>query len=514
MVFDRRTSGVLLHPTSLPGPNGSGDLGPAAYHFVDWLVSAGQSLWQVLPLMPIGPANSPYMSVSAFAGNPLLVDLEELVQRGWIGPISPEERDGFNDERVDFSRVVPFRLDKLRAAAKGFFAHGTEGDHEAFAAYCKQEASWLDDYALFMALDEHFGGRLWPEWDAPLAKHDTRACNKARKEHAERVSFWQFVQWCFDRQWRAVKQYANERGIQLIGDMPIFVAHHSADCWARPDLYHLDEHKWPTVVAGVPPDFFSATGQRWGNPLYDWKAMHKDGYAWWIERVKRQLALADVVRIDHFRGFAGYWEIPASEPTAMVGQWVPGPGAKLFTAIEKALGKLPIIAEDLGVITPEVEELRDSFHLPGMRILEFAFADGPDHNFLPHTYVPNTVVYTGTHDNDTVRGWWSTCTERERAFARHYLATDGNDIHWTMIRAAASSVAKMAIYQFQDILGLDGFHRMNVPGFTGYWEWRFNWSYVGPEHAARLSQICALFGRTGADRLPAMPEWPADKPLP
>lgn len=514
MVFDRRTSGILLHPTSLPGPNGCGDLGSSSYHFVDWLVGAGQSLWQVLPLMPIGPADSPYMSVSAFAGNPLLVDLEELVAKGWLAPITAAEREGFSDTEVNYAKVVPFRNDKLRAAFAGFSKQASADDKAAFAAFCKAEANWLDDYALFMTLDERFSGKLWPEWDAPLAKRDAKALTKARKEYADAISFWQFVQWCFDRQWKAVKSYANARGVQLVGDMPIFVAHHSADCWARPDLYYLDENKWPTVIAGVPPDFFSATGQRWGNPLYDWAAMDKDGYAWWIERIKRQLALADVVRIDHFRGFAGYWEIPASEPTAIHGRWVPGPGKALFAAIEKALGKLPIIAEDLGVITPDVEDLRDSFELPGMRILEFAFAAGPDHNFLPHNYVANTVVYTGTHDNDTIRGWWATCTERERDFARHYLATDGHDIHWTMIRAAAMSVAKMAIYQFQDVLGLDGYHRMNTPGLVGCWTWRFKWDYVGPEAGRRLAELCALSGRTGQDKMPHLATWPADKPLP
>jgi 4-alpha-glucanotransferase len=514
MLFDRRTSGVLLHPTSLPGPNGSGDLGASAYHFVDWLISAGQSLWQVLPLMPIGPANSPYMSVSAFAGNPLLVDLEDLVRRGWLAPIADDERKGFDHHRVNYGAVVPFRLRKLREAANGFFDHATDEERQSFAAYCKEEKSWLDDYALFMALDEHFSGRMWPDWDEPLARRDAKAMTLARKDLAPQIAFWQFVQWCFDRQWQSVKRYANERGVRLIGDLPIFVAHHSADCWARPDLFHLDEEMWPTVIAGVPPDFFSATGQRWGNPLYDWEAMDRSRYTWWVKRIKRQLALADVIRIDHFRGFAGYWEIPASEPTAIHGRWVPGPGKKLFAAIEKALGKLPIIAEDLGVITPDVIDLRDSFGLPGMRVLEFAFADSPEHVFLPHNYVQNTVVYTGTHDNDTVIGWWGTCTERERDFARRYFEIDGSDIHWKMIRAAALSVANMAIYQFQDVLGLDGKHRMNMPGFTGYWEWRFTWDYAQPWHAERLSQLCALAARTTPDRLPKMAEWPADKPRP
>ncbi len=514
MLFDRRTSGILLHPTSLPGPNGSGDLGASSYHFVDWLVRAGQSLWQVLPLMPIGPANSPYMSVSAFAGNPLLVDLEELVRRGWLAPIRDAERTGFDPHRINYSRVVPFRLDKLREAAKGFLERASVDEKAEFAAYCKAEKAWLDDYALFMALDERFPGRIWPDWDEGFARRDAQALAQARKDLASQIVFWQFVQWCFEQQWQSLKRYANERGVQIVGDLPIFVAHHSADCWARPDLFHLDEKFQPTLIAGVPPDFFSATGQRWGNPLYDWAAMDRSRYTWWIKRIKRQLALADVLRIDHFRGFAGYWEIPASEPTAVNGRWVQGPGKKLFAAIEKALGKLPIIAEDLGVITPDVVELRDGFGFPGMRVLEFAFADTPQHNFLPHNYVQNTVVYTGTHDNDTVPGWWVTCTEREREFARRYLETDGRDIHWKFIHAAAMSVANMAIYQFQDVLGLDGRHRMNMPGYIGYWEWRFTWDYVGSEPAERLSQLCALAGRTSPDRLPNMAEWPADKPRP
>ncbi len=514
MLFDRRTSGILLHPTSLPGPNGSGDLGASAYHFVDWLITAGQSLWQVLPLMPIGPANSPYMSVSAFAGNPLLIDLDDLVRRGWLAPIQDEERVGFEAERVNYERVVPFRISKLREAANGFFANAGDDERADFSAYCKTEKSWLDDYALFMALDEHFAGRMWPDWDEPLVRRETKALSAARKELAPQIAFWQFVQWCFERQWQSLRRYANERGVRIVGDLPIFVAHHSADCWSRPDLFHLDEAFWPTVIAGVPPDFFSETGQRWGNPLYDWAAMDRSRYTWWVKRIKRQLQLADILRIDHFRGFAGYWEIPASEPTAVNGRWVPAPGKKLFATIEKALGKLPVIAEDLGVVTPDVVELRDEFDLPGMRVLQFAFADGADHSFLPHNYVQNTVVYTGTHDNDTVPGWWVTCTERERDFVRRYLDTNASEINWDFIRAAAMSVACMSIYQFQDVLDLDGRHRMNMPGFVGYWEWRFTWDYVGGAPAERLSQLCALAGRTTPDRLPKMSDWPSDKVRP
>lgn len=514
-TLDRRLAGVLLHPTSLPGPHGSGDFGPAARHFVDWLVSAGLNIWQMLPLTPIGAGNSPYASVSAFAGSPLLVALEPLVGRGWLVAIDASPWRGSAD-RVDFARVVPWRMAQLRHAHVGFEHHAAAGDRAAFDAFCVEEADWLADYALFMALDEHHRERQvwsWPKWDAALARREPAALAAARAQHAAELRFWQFVQWCFFSQWGEVKAYANARGVRLIGDLPIFVAHHSADCWSHPTLFQLDATFEPTVVAGVPPDFFSATGQRWGNPLYDWPAMQRDGFAWWIARTKHELARADLVRVDHFRGFAGYWEIPASCATALEGRWVPAPGWALFEALRAALGDLPILAEDLGVITPDVEALRDGFALPGMKIVQFAFSEDATHGFLPHNHVPNCCVYTGTHDNDTARGWWQSATPRERQFAAAYLDADASNVHWAMIRAAWASVARLAVCPMQDVLGQDNAHRMNTPGLLDCWTWRFRWDQVGDEPARKLATLSAAYGRAPIERL-GLDAWPAGKPHP
>jgi 4-alpha-glucanotransferase len=507
-----RASGLLLHPTSLPGPHGVGDLGPTAYHFVDGLVAAGQRLWQVLPLNPIGPGNSPYASVSVFAGSPLLVALEPLVAAGYLAAPAPEELDalGFDAHEVEFERVIPWRMAKLREAAEGFWAQAGTDEEAEYIAFVAAEADWLDDYALFMALDQHFeasaGLTAWQRWPAALARREPEALADARIEHNDAIEFWRLVQFWFDRQWTAVKRYANERGIEIVGDLPIFVAGHGADIWSRPELYRLDAALEQAVVAGVPPDFFSKTGQRWGNPLYDWDAMAEDGYAWWIARLRRQLALADVVRIDHFRGFAAYWEIAADSETAVDGRWVPGPGAGLFEALEAALGQpLPVIAEDLGIITPDVEALRDRFGLPGMKIIQFGFCDTAEHDFLPHNYPRNCVVYTGTHDNDTVRGWFASASAHERAFALEYLNCDEANLPWSMIRAASSSVARIAIYTFQDLLGLDSNHRMNRPGETGHWTWRFSWDMVGAEPARWLGRVSAAHGRADFEHLLAPP---------
>jgi 4-alpha-glucanotransferase len=495
MNLHQRSAGVLLHITSLPGPHGIGDLGPAARHFVDWLVSAGQRVWQLLPTTPIGPGDSPYQSVSAFAGSPLMVAFEPMIERGWLRtPTLPT--GGFDAHRVDFGRVGPWRLARLREAAAGFFARGSAGDRAAFDAWCVAEASWADDYALFMALETAHGGQPWWKWEAGAKKRQAAALKKAREQHADEIRFWQFVQWCFDQQMGALKAYANERGVAIMGDLPIFIAHHSADCWARPDLYFLDKDLQPTVVAGVPPDDMAPLGQRWGNPLYRWDRMAAEDFAWWTARVKRALQQADVFRIDHFRGFAGYYEIDAAQPDARSGKWVPGPGKPLFDAIERALGTLPIVAEDLGLITPDVIALRDGCGFPGMKILQFGFGSDATHEFLPHNYVPATVAYTGTHDNDTARGWWDHATPAERAFAGSYLAAGPSDIHWAMIRATANSVSNMAVAQMQDVLGLDGAHRMNVPGTaSGNWTWRFTWDMVGAEPARVLGLITAASGR-------------------
>jgi 4-alpha-glucanotransferase len=492
-----RASGVLLHPTSLPGPQGSGDFGAAAYHFVDWLAGCHQTLWQILPLGGIGAGNSPYMSTSAFAGNLLLIDLAELAQRGWLDDADLAPVPGLEAARVNFAAVVPYRMARLEQAAARFASGGSEAQQTEFAAFCEAQQSWLADYALFMALCEANDGRNWCDWAPGLAARKTAALDAARHEHRPRIAFWQFCQWSFFRQWRALRAYANSKGVKIVGDAPIFIAHQSAEVWANPGLFELGSDGRPTVVAGVPPDYFSATGQRWGNPLYRWSAHAKDGYAWWIERVRRTFELVDIVRIDHFRGFAAHWEIPATEPTAVNGRWVPGPGAALFAAIAKALGPLPIIAEDLGVITPEVEGLRKQFDLPGMRILQFAFAGDAGNAYLPHHHETDSVVYTGTHDNDTANGWWATASDHERHFARGYLATDGHDIPWSLIRAASASVADTAIHPMQDILCLPGECRMNFPGKAeGWWEWRFQWSQVHPWHAQRLTEFGRLYGRT------------------
>ncbi|MFZ2650954.1 MAG: 4-alpha-glucanotransferase, partial [Burkholderiaceae bacterium] len=371
------------------------------------------------------------------------------------------------------------------------------------AAWAQSQSSWLDDYALFMALEAVHAGRPWWAWDGPLARREPAALQAARREHAGEIAFWQFVQWCFDSQWQALKGYAIARGVSVMGDLPIFIAHHSADCWARPDLYFLDDQFQPTVVAGVPPDYFSATGQRWGNPLYRWDRIAADGFHWWTQRVKRALEHFDGFRVDHFRGFAGYWEVPAACPTAIDGQWVAGPGKALFDAIESELGALPIVAEDLGVVTQDVEELRDRCGFPGMRVLLFAFDDDATHPFLPHNYIRNCVAYTGTHDNNTARAWWDCATPRERAYAGSYLAAGAHDIHWALIRAASASVANLVIFPMQDVLGLDGSHRMNIPGTMGHgnWSWRFDWRDVDAEPARVLGLISAATGRGPLEKL-------------
>ena len=495
MRFDR-ACGVLLHPTCLPGPHGSGDFGSAAYHFIDWLVAAGQKLWQILPLGGIGPGNSPYMSSSAFAGNVLLIDLAELQARGWLEAAELEPDPGFEDGRVNFAAVVPWRMERLRRAAARFAAAHGDADDAAYTAFCERHAGWLSDYALFMALADHHPGQLWCDWDSGLARREPDALRAASQAHAERIAFHTFCQWRFFEQWLLLKAYANERGIQIVGDAPIFIAYQSAEVWARQPLFELDAKGHAKVVAGVPPDYFSATGQRWGNPLYRWPAHADEDYAWWTERIRRTFELVDIVRIDHFRGFAHYWEIAASEPTAIDGRWRAGPGSALFKAIAKALGPLPIVAEDLGLITPDVTALRKRFAFPGMRILHFAFGDDHRNAYLPHHHEPDSVVYTGTHDNDTTLGWWAAASAHEREHALAYLGSDGREIHWDLIRAACASVADTAIIPLQDVLGLDGEHRMNLPGRgEGYWEWRFEWAQVQAEHASRLAALCALYGR-------------------
>lgn len=495
-----RASGVLLHPTSLPGPHGSGDLGAEAYRFVDWLAAAGQHLWQILPLGGIGPGNSPYMSSSAFAGNVLLINLTTLHEQGWLDEAALAPDPAFQTGTIDYSIMVPWRMQRLQQAATQFQLAADARQRQDYVEFCVSHAEWLDDYALFMALADHYAWQDWSDWPAPLARREPAALAAAGREHAARIAFWKFCQWCFFRQWHRLRAHANARGVQIVGDAPIFIAYQSAEVWARQELFELDENGKPQVVAGVPPDAFSDTGQRWGNPLYRWHTHAQEGYRWWIARMRSICALVDIVRIDHFRGFAAHWEIPAGEETAIRGRWVPGPGAELFEAIAQALGALPIIAEDLGIITPDVDALRRQFSFPGMRILHFAFGtDLQTRNanpYLPHNYTPDAVAYTGTHDNDTTQGWWAALSEAERAHVRDYLATDGNDIHWALIRASCASVADTAIHPMQDILGLGSEARMNFPGKAeGYWQWRFDWAQVQPRHAELLASLCQLYRR-------------------
>jgi 4-alpha-glucanotransferase len=495
MKLPARAAGVLLHPTSLPGPHGLGDLGPSAYHFVDWLHGAGQTVWQWLPTTPPDGTGSPYQSPSAFAGSPLLVALEPLIERGWLTNLTLPE-GGWPNGRADFDAVAPWRLAALRSAATGFAEHASTTERTELRDWAASQQRWLDDYTLFMALQTRHGGAPWWQWDGPLRRRDAAALVAAREALADEITFWTFVQWCFDSQLAALKAYANARGVALMGDLPIFVAHHSADCWARPELFHLDAQDQPTLVAGAPPDPLGPEGQHWGNPLYRWDRMAADGYAWWIARLQRAMQLADLFRIDHFRGFAAYWAIPAESPNALAGAWQPGPGLALFQALHTALGELPIVAEDLGLITPDVAQLLADCGYPGMRVLLFAFGGDATHSYLPHHHVPGTVAYTGTHDTDTARGWWNAASAAERRFAASYLPASEHDIHWGLVRAACNSVAKLAIFPLQDVLGLGSEHRMNIPGTsTGNWGWRFDWSMVGPEPGRVLGLITAASGR-------------------
>ncbi len=506
-----RSSGILLHPTSLPGRFGVGDFGPEAYRFADFLTAAGQSLWQVLPLGPTGYGASPYACFSAFAGNTLLISPELLVEERLVERDELSSRPEFaGDDRVDFNRAQEFKERLLEKAFARFKRTTDTGLRSAFLTFCERYASWLDDYALFRALKDRFGGVAWNDWDVSLARRDAAALNGAREELRDGIEAQKFYQFLFFKQWLVLKDYCNERGIKLIGDIPIFVAHDSADVWTNPGEFKLDERGAPVVVAGVPPDYFSATGQFWGNPLYNWEHMRADGFRWWIARVAATLQTVDLVRIDHFRGFAACWEIPGGDRTAERGRWVEAPGRELFTAIRQALGELPIIAEDLGVITPDVEALRDDFGFPGMRVLQFAFGGDTQNQDLPHNYHRNVVVYTGTHDNDTTVGWYESAAgtgstrdaaqvAKEREFCLKYLHTDGREIHWDFIRAVFGSVANIAIVPLQDVLGLGARARMNLPNSTsGNWSWRYESDALTDEHSKRLKELTQLYARNGA----------------
>ena len=499
-----RASGILLHPTSLPGGDGIGDLGDEALRFVDFLVRAKQTYWQTLPLNPTGWGDSPYGSFSAFAGNTLLISDCGLGNADSQYPRSQVRTDASSKSAIrdphsaiDYGAVFESKSLMLRAAFEDFQKSNTELKDE-FETFVHDNASWLDDYALYRAIKASQGQRPWYEWDDELKRRDEHALSEATRTLRDDVLAEKFYQFLFFRQWYAVKEYANTNGVKIVGDVPIFLALDSADVWLHQELFKLNSDGSPTVVSGVPPDYFSKTGQLWGNPIYNWDAMREDGFAWWIERIRHTLKMFDVARIDHFLGFAAAWEVPGGDPTAEHGEWIAAPGRELFSAMKDELGELPFWVEDLGVVTPEVESLRDEFEFPGMRILQFAFGGDARDLALPHNHVRNSIAYTGTHDNDTTVGWWNSLpTDSDaRRFCMKYLDTDGSEIHWDMIRAAWAAVADTAVAPLQDVLGFGGEARMNTPATTsGNWQWRFNKDDLNDEIADRLAEMTEIYGR-------------------
>ena len=493
-----RASGILLHPTSLPGDFGIGDLGSKAFEFVDILAEARQTYWQVLPLGPTGYGDSPYGSFSAFAGNTLLISPEQLHSSGLLDAKTLDARPAFPVDQVDYGTVYEWKNRIISLAAKSFDPHS-----EAFNDFQRENGWWLNDYAAYRAIKADQGQRPWYEWPDELKLRMPNALREAERRLRDAIVVEKMAQYIFFSQWSELRSYANSKGIAIIGDIPIFLALDSADVWCNQSKFKLDADGSPTVVSGVPPDYFSKTGQLWGNPIYDWDAMRADGFGWWIARVAAALQVVDVVRIDHFRGFAAAWEVPGGDATAENGNWVDAPGRELFTAIRRALGDVPMIAEDLGVITPDVEQLRDAFGLPGMRILQYAFGGDANNLHLPHNFPRNCVAYTGTHDNDTTVGWWKALRGASgkgvREHARRYLSSNGREIHWDLIRAAWSSVADTAIAPLQDLLGLDNSARMNMPSSTsGNWNWRFEDGSVKPEIVRKLRGLTELYGRVSA----------------
>jgi 4-alpha-glucanotransferase len=496
MLVDR-LSGILLHPTSFPSPGGIGDLGPAAYEFVDFLRAARQGLWQVLPLSPVGMGYSPYSATSAFAGNPLLISVERLAEHAWISKdeVRPPKT---TPRRIDFDAVSKWKLPLLRKAAQNFLAKPPDqfGEQIRFREFCEKNGWWLEDFVLFNVLRERFNGESWNKWPRPLAQRDPSALEKARADMREQLEIERVIQFAFYEQWKALHNYCRERSVRIVGDVAIFVNFDSADVWSQPHLFFLNEELEPTVVSGVPPDAFSETGQRWGNPLYDWEANQREGYQWWIRRMRWATTTCDVVRIDHFRGFAQSWEIPASEETAIHGKWVDGPRDDLFHALKAALGDLPFIAEDLGLITADVNELRERLAIPGMKVLQFGFGDKGAHMYLPHRYERNCVAYTGTHDNDTTVGWWETLDKPQREAALAYLGEPKDGIEWALIRACLGSPAQYALVPLQDVFGLDSEARMNTPSRPeGNWGWRYGANDLEPRLAAKLAAIVEVTDR-------------------
>ncbi len=505
-TLEQRSSGVLLHPSSLPGPHGIGDIGHEAFAFADFLAACGQTWWQMLPVGPCGQGHSPYFSSSAFAGNPLLLSLEKLCQQGLLEPADIKPLRGLSKDRVHYSAVENFKAPRLRKAFEAFESNPEHALQKDFSAFCAERRVWLDDHALFGALKQTHQGKAWMDWEPALRARQSEALAAARQSLASSIRYHQFLQFLFHRQWGELREYCRSLGLGLIGDIPIFVAGDSADVWAHPELFWLDADGRPTVVSGVPPDYFSQKGQLWGNPLYRWDVMRQDGYSWWAARLRATRERFDAVRLDHFIGFHNYWEIPAGAQDAVAGRWVPGPGEDFFRVILGALEKIEIIAEDLGMLTPEVAALRDKFAFPGMRILQFCFGEW-DERHQPHKFPRRCVAYTGTHDNDTTAGWFhdpggrsSTRTPEqirvERENALRYLGTNGMEIHWDMIHSALKSPAHTVIILAQDLLGLDGKARMNLPGTVeGNWQWRLRPGTLTAEVAGRLALMTGAYGR-------------------
>jgi 4-alpha-glucanotransferase len=493
-----RSSGILFHPTSLPGKYGIGTLGKEAYAFIDFLKKSRQKLWQIFPLGPTGYGDSPYQSFSSFAGNPYLIDFDLLIEAHLLS--EEDLRDVFfgdNEEYIDYGAIYNQKYPLLRKAYENFKSSDNHEMRENLEDFKRENASWLNDYSLYISLKNHFNGLPWNEWAHDIKNREHGAMEHYKNELADDIEYHNFIQFLFFKQWGDVKRYANENGIKIIGDIPIFVAADSSDAWANPEIFLFDEERKPVKVAGVPPDYFSATGQLWGNPLYNWQKLKETNYSWWVERVRANLSTCDIIRIDHFRGFEAYWAVPYGDDTAINGQWEPGPGIDLFNAIKSQLGKLPIIAEDLGLMTQGVIDLREATGFPGMKILGFAFDSGEENDYLPHTYTKNCVVYTGTHDNDTLIGWFQKAKEEDRQFARDYLNSRSDDeIHWDAIRGAWSSVANMAISPVQDFLGLGSEARINTPGVAaGNWQWRLRHEVLTDELAERIAKLTRVYSR-------------------
>lgn len=496
----KRCAGILLHPTSLPGPYGIGDLGEKAYHWVDTLAQTGCTMWQVLPLAPTSYGDSPYQSFSAFAGNPYLISVGDLLELGLLENIDLDERPFFQPDWVDFGPLIVWKVNILKKAFRHFLTPQKRKPlEEEYLQFVEQEGFWLEDYAFFMAVKSSQGGRSWLEWPDDIRRRTPEVMASAQQTYQIDIDFQKFIQFIFFRQWRALREYANQKGIQVIGDIPLYVAVDSADFWVHPELFHTDENLKPSVVAGVPPDYFSETGQLWGNPIYDWLKHEDDGFAWWLSRISSQLKLVDILRIDHFRGFYNYWEVPAGSQTAIKGRWVPGPAEKFLDAVQKAFGQgegMPIIAEDLGEIDPQVYILRDKYNLPGMKIFQFAFDSGYENVFLPHNYPRRCVAYTGTHDNDTTLGWYRKATPEEKDFCRRYLGVDGNNICWDMLKSLWNSSADWVLAPMQDFLCLDSHARMNFPGkLGGNWSWRMKEGAFSPDMVEMIRSLNQSAGR-------------------